>query len=436
MALYPVRKTDGDVSWFMHDRFGMFIHFGLYAMLARHEWVKSYERISDERYDAHFPLFNPDLFDAREWARQAKAAGMKYAVLTTKHHEGFCLFDSKFTEYKITNTPFGRDLVREYVDAFRAEGIKIGFYYSLLDWHHPDYIIDRTHPMRFCPEAPEWNEKRDMKKYTEYLHNQVRELLSNYGKIDVIFFDFSFQSTPGDRLENRGKGKEDWQSEKLIAMIRELQPGIIINNRLAVEGDIITPEQVVMKEWPRHPETGERVVWETCQTFSGAWGYHRDEASWKSPRMLIELLIRTVSFGGNLLMNVGPTARGVFDARAERALTAFGDFMKWNGRSIYGCTQAEPEFVAPRDCYLTESEDGKRLYIHMFSYPCQYLTMENLGGRIRYAQLLHDGSEIPYRVGVVQADLGATKAVEGAVTFTLPIVQPDDIVPVLEIFLK
>ena len=148
MSSYVTKKTPGDTGWFTHERFGMFIHWGLYALAARHEWVKSHELISEEKYDKYFRYFNPDLYDPKEWARMAKAAGMKYVVLTTKHHEGFCLFDSKYTDYKATNTKAGRDLVAEFVEAFRAEGLRIGFYYSLIDWHHPDFTIDRLHPRR------------------------------------------------------------------------------------------------------------------------------------------------------------------------------------------------------------------------------------------------------------------------------------------------
>ena len=148
MSSYVTRKTPGNTEWFRLDRFGMFIHWGLYSMPARHEWIKTYEKISEEKYDKYFKYFDPDLYDAREWAKMAKAAGMKYAVLTTKHHEGFCMFDSAYTDYKCTNTPAGRDLVKEYVEAFRAEGLKIGFYYSLIDLHHPEFPIDRLHPRR------------------------------------------------------------------------------------------------------------------------------------------------------------------------------------------------------------------------------------------------------------------------------------------------
>ena len=186
MSSYVRKKTPGDTEWFVQDRFGMFIHWGLYSCPARHEWIKNKERIPEEKYDQYFKYFNPDLYDAKEWARQAKNAGMKYAVFTTKHHEGFCMFDSKYTDYKCTNTPAGRDLVREYVDAFRAEGIRVGFYYSLIDWHHPDFVIDHLHPRAYDANVDELNEGRDQKKYNEYMRNQVEELLTNYGKIDIL----------------------------------------------------------------------------------------------------------------------------------------------------------------------------------------------------------------------------------------------------------
>ena len=219
MSSFVIPKTEGDTSWFIKDRFGMFIHFGLYALPARHEWCKTRLGIPEEHYQKYFELFDPDLFDASEWAKKAKAAGMKYVVLTTKHHEGFCLFDSKYTDYKITNTPFGRDLVKEFCDACRAEGLKVGFYYSLLDWHHPDYIIDVIHPLRNNPDAPEMNKKRDMKKYAEYMRNQITELLTNYGKIHSLWFDFSFTDFNLDgnpyNLPSR-KDNESWESEKLL----------------------------------------------------------------------------------------------------------------------------------------------------------------------------------------------------------------------------
>ncbi|HAZ20694.1 MAG TPA: alpha-L-fucosidase, partial [Clostridiales bacterium] len=248
MSSYQVRKTPGDVAWFMQDRFGMFIHWGMYALGARHEWVKKYESIPEGVYDRWLQYFDPDMYDPVDWARQAKAAGMKYAVLTTKHHEGFCMFDSQYTDYKCTNTPAGRDLVREYVEAFRAAGLKVGFYYSLIDWHHPEFPYDPVHPRRNDPDSEEQNKKRDIKKYAAYMRNQVRELMTHYGKIDIAWFDYSY---PTATVEGKpwlvGKGKDDWEAEQLIALVRELQPGIIINNRTGIEQDLWTPEQVQLK---------------------------------------------------------------------------------------------------------------------------------------------------------------------------------------------
>lgn len=439
MSSYITRKTPGNTEWFKHDRFGMFIHFGLYALPARHEWIKTLEFISEEKYQKYFENFNPDLFDAKEWARKAKKAGMKYAVLTTKHHEGFCLFDSRYTDYKITNTPFGRDLVKEYVEAFRAEGLKVGFYYSLIDWHHPDFPIDINHPRRRDPDAPELDRGRDMHKYCEYMRNQVRELLTNYGKIDILWFDFSYEQGHPEARDwmqfGGGKGKNEWEAEELIATARSLQPDIIIDNRTQIEQDIDTPEQWQPTEWPRHKETGELLVWEACQTFSGSWGYHRDEQTWKSPEILINMLIDTVSCGGNLLMNVGPTGRGDFDYRADNALEEFGKWMKHNSRSIYGCTMAEPEFTAPPGTKLTQSEDGSRLYIHLQKYPILGLKMDCLYGKIDYIQFLHDSSELIYReydnsVNATMGDFSAKVFIE------LPAVKPPFITPVIEVILK
>ena len=440
MSSYATRPTPGDTAWFTRDRFGMFIHWGLYALPARHEWVKTRERMTDADYDRYFRRFDPDLFDPRDWARQAKAAGMRYAVLTAKHHDGFCLFDSQYTVYKATNTPAGRDLVREFTDAFRAEGLRVGFYYSLLDWHHPDFTIDVHHPRRDDPDARAQNEGRSMARYCEYVRNQVRELLTDYGKIDVLWFYFSYpeQCGTGDKAWMKGKGAEDWEAEKLIALARSLQPRILIDNRTGIEQDIWTPEQYQLGDWLRHPETGERLVWEACQTFSGSWGYYRDETSWKSPGQLIRMLVNTVSAGGNLLMNVGPTARGCFDRRACKALTVFADWMKYNSRSIYGCTMAEPDLLAacPRDCRMTQSQDGTRLYLHLFAYPFAHLELRGLAGRVEYAQFLADGSELRFTEGRAEHfSLGAAEG-EDLLVIELPVQKPDGEVPVIELFLR
>lgn len=432
------KKTPGDTEWFVHDRFGMFIHFGLYALPARHEWIKTREFISEEKYQKYFEHFNPDLMDARDWARQAREAGMKYAVLTAKHHEGFCLFDSQYTEYKSTNTPCGRDLVREYVDAFRAEGLKVGFYYSLIDWHHPDFPIDKNHPRRNDPDAPELDRGRDVRKYAAYMRNQVRELLTNYGKIDILWFDFSYPplKNPPEWMQfGGGKGADQWESEELIAMIRSIAPDIILNDRAQIPQDLVTPEQDTVLKNFADPETGELLTWETCQTFSGSWGYFRDESSWKTPKMLIDLLVRTVADGGNLIMNVGPTARGYFDSRAEAALKTYADWMKYNARSIYGCTCADEEFVAPRGIELTQSEDGKRLYIHLVDYPFQRLSVGGLIGRYDYMQILEDGSEIIPVLSTERTRPNGERLPD-RLTIPLPGICFQRIDPVIEVFLK
>lgn len=426
----PAQK-EKRLAWWTNDRFGMFIHWGLYALPARHEWVQQREHISETAYRQYFDLFNPDLYNPREWARNAKAAGMKYAVITTKHHDGFCLFDSKYTDYKATNTPAKRDLIREWVDAFRAEGLRVGFYYSLIDWHHPDFTIDGTHAHRPATDAEydALNKNRDMNKYRTYMHNQVRELLSNYGQIDMLWLDFSY---PG----KRGKDHNDWGSVDLIKMVRKLQPGIIVNDRLDLKeyadgGDFITPEQFKVPSWPT--VNGQRVPWETCQTFSGSWGYYRDENTWKDNKQLLVLLAETVSKGGNLLLNVGPTARGKFDARALKALNGMGDWMEYNSRAIYGCTQAPDSFARPEHSLLTYNPTTKRLYVHLLDYPLQNFTLPGYKGKIKYAQFLHDNSEIKISAPAghwIKSELGAND-----LNLSLPVIKPGIEIPVIELIL-
>lgn len=435
MSSYITKKSPGDTSWFVNDRFGMFIHFGLYAMPARREWIKKIECISEEKYDLYFKYFNPDMLDAKEWAKRAKAAGMKYAVLTTKHHEGFCLFDSKYTDYKVTNTPYKRDIVKEFVDAFRAEGIRIGLYYSLIDWHHPDFTVDCNHPRRNDVDAHKLNEGRDMHRYAEYMRNQVTELLTNYGKIDILWLDFSYDGT---KEWPKGKKKEDWETEELVKTARSIQPDIIIDNRADLPQDIWTPEQHQPTEWMKDKTTGEYLTWEACHTMSGTWGYHRDETTWKSPEILINLLIDSVALGGNMIMNVGPTARGYLDYRAQNALEVYADWMKYNSRSIYGCTMAEPEFKAPNGCAFTQSADGKRLYIHLIKYPFRYLELQGFVGKVEYAQFLHDGSEVLFEENNLNANVNEnySKDLTGTLLMHLPVLKPNIIVPVIEVFLK
>jgi len=377
---------------FCEDRFGLFIHWGLYAIPARGghsaaEWIKCREQISNEDYQKYFDEFNPVHYNPKQWAKLAKRAGMKYAVLTTKHHDGFCLFDSQFTDYKATNTPAKRDLVREYVDAFRAEGIKIGFYYSLIDWHHDDYPADDpTHPMR---ENEAFKARpRNWETYLTYLHNQVRELCTNYGQIDVFWFDYSYDEMTG----------ETWQATKLVNMIRELQPTAVIDNRLggnclAAEpevyaGDFFSPEQIIPSEGVLD-ELGRPVPWEACITLNDYWGYVSQDNNFKSAQIIIRMLIECVSKNGNLLINVGPTAKGEFPKGTVKVFEEVAEWMHQNSNSIYGCGKADmskPEWGR-------YTQRGNKLYAHIFERGTAAFRFDGLKDKVKKARLLMDGSE-------------------------------------------
>lgn len=419
-------RKEQRMSWWNHDRFGMFIHWGLYSLPARHEWIKRYELMTNEQYQPYFSLFDPDQYNPKAWALKAKTAGMRYAVLTTKHHEGFCLFDSKYTDYKSTNTPARRDLVKEYVDAFRAQGMKVGFYYSLIDWHHPDFTVDELHPLAHKgiteTEYAALNKGRDMAKYRQYIRNQITELLTKYGKIDILWLDFSYPNKNG-----HGKGKEDWGALELLKLIRKLQPGIIVDNRLDLGDtpgaeDFETPEQVKATELVKY----RGKTWETCQTFSGSWGYHRDENTWKTPKEVLDLLITSVANGGNLILNVGPTARGEFDFRANRALDSLAYWMHANEKSIYGCTYAPAEMKAGDDVRYTYNPKTKRLYVHLFDYKPGEITLPGLKDKVKYAQFLNDNSEL-----IIQKNKGDGNSL----VLTLPRSKPPYSVPVIELIL-
>lgn len=349
---------------FRRDRFGMFIHWGLYSVRAKHEWTKKRDALTDEQYRKYFDSFTAEGYDPADWAKTAKKAGMKYAVLTTKHHEGFCLFDSAYTDYKATKAPAGRDLVREFADAFRAEGIKIGFYYSLLDWHHPDYphFSDVNHPMSGNPDYPD--EGRDFSRYVDYMHNQVRELCSNYGKIDIMWFDFSYGEMRGEK----------WRAAELVKTVRALQPGIVIDNRLdcvkypgpdeapEYAGDFFSPEQFVPSEGLKDC-LGRPLPWEACVTTQhDSWGYRADNDNFMNARDIIHMLVDCVSKNGNLLLNVGPDGKGRFPKAVKAVLQEVGDWMADNGASVYGCGSVE----LPRPEWGRLTGDGKYIYAHFF----------------------------------------------------------------------
>ena len=419
-------------DWLKEARFGLFIHWGIYSVAARGEWVKNRERLGDGDYDPYFAHFEADLYDPSAWAREAANAGMRYFVVTTKHHDGFCLWDSQLTDYKATNTPAGRDLLRPMVEAFRAEGLKVGFYHSLLDWHHPEFPVDGFHPQRDDEASKCLNPGRDMAKYRSYLHGQVRELLTGYGKIDYIFFDFSYGPDQHPEIWG-GKGREAWGSEELLALVRELQPGIVVNDRLDLPGDVTTPEQY-QPAGPM-PLTGSQSMWEANQTLNGTWGYDRDNYDWKPPEMLVKMLVDGVSKDGNFLLNVGPTARGELDDQALDLLRKIGTWMHRHQEAVYGCGPAP--FAPPPDCRYTAK--GNRLFLHIFSWPFGHLHLSDLGGRVEFARFVHDGSEVK-REEIDPAQKANTIRMgglqPGTLTLKLPVRQPDVLVPVVELSLR
>lgn len=423
-------KKLGDPSWFLHDHFGMFIHFGLYSASGREEWMMNHERISVEDYEKRFfKHFNPEKMDMKKLAKMAKAAGMKYAVLTTKHHEGFCLYDSAYTEYKITNTAYEKDLVKEYVEAFRLEGIKIGFYYSLLDWHHPDFHIDGMHPLGYHTELRK-NKGREWEKYKTYLHNQVLELVTNYGKIDYFFFDYSYDWH--DYGWAKGKGQKEWGSKELLDRILEIQPDLLINDRLGLEYGIETPEQFEPEEPLK--KDGKPVIWEACLAMKESFGYVRDAKEWKSVESLLRMLVGTVSNNGNLLLNISPNGKGELDPREEKRLQAIAEWMDRHNRSIYGAQKSN--FQAPRDCLLTQVEN--RLYVHILSWPLGYIHLKNLVGKVEYAQFLHDHSEVKFKEHdpTESKDHTQVAIAKDSIVLELPVEKPDIPILVIEIFLR
>lgn len=378
-------------EWFREARFGMFIHFGAYAVPARGEWVKSNERLTTEQYQKYVDTFNPVDFDAKKWAKAAKSAGMKYAVLTAKHHDGFCLFNSKLTDYKLSKNFGGRDLVREFLDAFRAEGLKVGLYYSIIDWHHPDYPNVGNHPQRDDKEYAKRSFNWD--NYLKYMHGQVEELTKNYGKLDIMWFDYSFPGYYGEK----------WKAKDLVKMIRANQPAIILDNRLEINkgvvnenrviselGDFETPEQGI-PEAPLVDKYNNPIPWETCLTMNTAWGYKQLDTNWKSPELIIHSLVNCVSKNGNLLLNVGPDARGNFPDESISILNEVGEWMSKNSESIYGCGSS----TLTRQDWGRYTQKGKSIYAHWLYPNLGDLNAKGINSElVKGVSMLHSGAEL------------------------------------------
>lgn len=356
-------RRDQRMAWWRDARFGMFIHWGLYAVPAGEwkdetnhaEWILTTAQIPVPEYEKFAKQFNPIKFNAEEWVRTAKNAGMKYIVITSKHHDGFCLFGSKLTEYDVVDaTPFGRDILKELAEECQKQGIKLCWYYSIMDWHHPDYIPRREWENRSSEEA-------DFNRYIDYMEGQLKELVNNYGKIGVLWFDGEWENTWDQK-----KGKD------LYEYVRSLQPDIIINNRVgkgragmagtydpeAAAGDFGTPEQEI-------PATGLDYDWETCMTMNDHWGYNKHDDNWKSTKDLIRKLVDIASKGGNFLLNVGPTAEGLFPEESIKRLNEIGQWMSVNGESIYGTSASLFEDLK----WGQSTTKGKNIYLHVFDWP-------------------------------------------------------------------
>lgn len=354
------------------------------------------ERLSITDYQPAIDGFQPENFDPRRWADDAVKAGMRYAVMVAKHHEGFCLFDSQLTDYTSMRNGYGRDLVREFLDAFRERGIKVGLYYSLLDWQHPDYPAydDEHHPHR-CD--PAWADHRpDFDRYLTYMHAQVEELVTGYGKLDILWFDFSYGSMVGDK----------WKARELLEMVRRNQPDILINNRLETSGggfgsiveaepsewagDWVSPEQLIPAEGIRNVY-GDPVPWEACFTHNNNWGYFRGDTAFKSPRTIIRKLVEIVSKGGNMLLNVGPQPDGSFPDESVRALREVGAWLERNGDSVYGASASD--IPKPEWGYYTRR--GDTLYAHVFEGPIGPLAISGIDKtKVRSARLLMSGQTL------------------------------------------
>jgi alpha-L-fucosidase len=355
------------MKWWHEARFGMFIHWGLYSQLGRHEWVMNRERIPVAEYEQLAGTWKVKPRPAREWARLARDAGMKYMVMTTKHHEGFCLWDTQMTDYNAARRGPGRDLVREYVEACREFGLKIGFYYSLMDWHHPDGAR--------CAR-----DEAARRRFVDFTHGCVRELASNYGKIDIMWYDVSWPLP----------SPEAWESAAMNQMVRRLQPHIIINNRSQLPEDFGTPEEHIRAE-----DAGR--AWEACMTFNGSWGYmpYAPAEDWHSTRKVIDMLRQVASGGGNLLLNIGPAPDGSVPPEAAERLQPVGKWLARYGEAVYGQVDRTDGCFewSPLGQWTRKGRTG---YFWCNRWPGKEITLGGFSTRLKKAEFLHDGRPIEF----------------------------------------
>jgi len=376
------------MDWFKDARLGMFIHWGIYAVPAGEwegktsyaEWFQLQTKMPAEPYAKFASQFNPIKFDAKAWVHTAKQAGMKYIVITAKHHDGFCMFDSKLTEYDVVDaTPWHHDPMKDLAEACKEEGIVFCFYYSVPDWHHPDFPA--KYSQRATATTPGFHGQpkadADPEKYVEYVKGQVKELLTNYGPIGILWFDGG--GSFGKDNETRIKVMH---AQEIIDEIHELQPKCLVNNRLGLPADYGTPEQKI-------PGAKSDTPFEVCMTLNKHWGYNKHDENWKSAKVVIQNLADIASKGGNYLLNVGPTAEGEFPAPAVKILGEVGEWMKKYGESIYGTT-ASPLEAAPAWGRVTAK--SKTIYLHVFDWPTDgtLAIPGDLPGKVKSASLLGD----------------------------------------------
>jgi alpha-L-fucosidase len=362
-AAQPGGEADRErrMQWWHAARFGMFIHWGLYSVLGRHEWAMEEEGIPVAEYQLLANRFTPPPNAARAWARLAKQAGQKYMVMTTKHHEGFCHFNTQYTNYCAPKQACGRDLVKEFVEAVRGEGLRVGFYHSLMDWHHPD-------------GARCLHDEAARRRFVDYVHGEIRELMTNYGKIDVLWYDVDW---PLDAAH--------WESEKMNKMVFELQPDIIVNNRNGLPGDFSTPEQEISAA------QGGRA-WESCMTMNDSWGYQAADDAWKTPKQIVRNLALCARDGGNYLLNIGPRADGSIPEDSVRILTAVGRWMERNGQTIY---QTERCRVHASE-FADFTRKGNTLYMHVHFWPGETVALGGLVNKVLSAKLFATGQPVEF----------------------------------------
>jgi alpha-L-fucosidase len=379
------------LEWFHNAKFGLFVHWGLYSIPARGEWVQYQESIPGQEYEKYARQFNPVKYNPAEWVSMAKDAGMKYVVITTKHHDGFCLFDSALTDYdSVDAAPYGKDPMKTLAEECKKQGVKLCFYYSVKDWHHPEFPLKYTYHNKKHPDGFHGfpNPDADYKKYFAYLKGQVKELLTKYGDVGIIWWDWSGSAFSPDETENRKMAQD------LVDSIHQWQPGCLINNRMGgIGSDYGTPEQMI-------PGSKQGTAFEVCMTLNNAWGYSKNDTDYKSAETVVRNLVDIASKGGNYLLNVGPTPEGVMPAEAQRILSEVGAWLAVNGESIYGTTSGGPGVRWNPDIDAITAKDNT-LYLHLFKWPQDNkVYLNDFISEFDNAYLLADKKKEPLKVDV------------------------------------